>query len=397
MKRREFIKSAAVVATASGLGLASEARNASAAGPSSIQTYRPLGKTGLKISDISFGGGKLASSSLVARAMDMGINYIDTAPDYGRSENVLGEHIKKNGRRDKLIIATKFCDYGFYGQHLPGDQPESKYIQMVEGSLERLNTDYIDVIFVHAMGEGSHGQEDRLFSENMLGAFAKLKKAGKARFLAVSSHGPNRMEELLMKAVKSGHFDIIQPAHNFMQFPKVPDVIAEAGKRGVGVVAMKTLAGAKATNIPTGGEPFEHAAFSWVLQNPNVAGLIVTIANVRTLKYYVEASGKPFTQKSQASLDQYMLAHSAEYCRTGCGECLDACPEGVDVASILRHQMYFADYGQEKRAMAAYAGMQKKADVCGDCEGAACQQACPYGVQAKRLMNLAHQDLSFPA
>ncbi|MDH4184459.1 MAG: aldo/keto reductase [Nitrospinota bacterium] len=397
MKRREFIKStAAALGAAAGVSIGGSSAAGAESSPS-IKAYRPLGRTGLKISDISFGGGKLASPSLVARAMDMGVNYIDTAPDYGRSEDNLGEHIKKYGRRDKLIVATKFCDYGAYGQHLAGNLPESKYIEMVEGSLRRLNTDYIDAVFVHAMGEGGHGQEDRLLSENMLGAFAKLKKAGKARFLACSSHGPNRMEELMMKAVTCGHFDYVMMAHNFMQFPKIPDVMAEAARRGVGVVAMKTLAGAREANISAGGQSFEHAAFAWVLKNPAVAGLVVTMSNVRDLTHYVQASGQPFTQQSQATLDQYMAAHSAEYCRTGCGDCLSACPEGVDVASILRYGMYFADYGEEKKAMAQYARLEKKADACADCAGAPCQAACPYGVHVQRLMTMAHQELSFQA
>ena len=392
MKRRDFIKS--TIAAGAAVSITTQA---GAEPAPSIKQFRPLGKTGLKMSDISFGAGKLSSPSLVARAMDQGINYIDTAPDYGRSEDNLGEHIKKYGRRDKLIVATKFCDYGAYGQHLAGDQPQAKYIAMAEASLKRLNTDYIDVILVHAMGEGTHGQEDRLFSENMLGAFAKLKKDGKARFLAVSSHGPNRMEELMIKAVTSGHYDIIQLAHNFMQFPKAPDVIAEAGKRGVGVVAMKTLAGAKETNIPTGGEPFEHAAFGWVLKNPDISGLIVTISNVRDLNFFVEASGKPFTKKSEATLDAYMLAHSAEYCRTGCGDCLSACPEGVDVASILRAQMYFTDYHEEKKGMEIYSRISPDASACAGCQDAACQTACPHGVHVQRLLTRAHQDLRFEA
>lgn len=392
MKRRDFLKSTGMGAAA-GLGMLTGRGEASQT--PSIKRYGKLGRTGLKISDISFGCGDLSSPSLVARAMDMGINYFDTAPDYGSSEANLGKFVKMSGRRDKMYIASKFCGKRIYPSHLRADDPERKYIESVEGSLKRLNTDYLDVVFVHAMGEKSRKYEVRLFSQNMLNAYHKLKKAGKVRNLAVSSHGPHRMEELMMKAVKSGLFDMIQLAHNFMKFPNIPEVIKEAGKRNIGVVAMKTLAGAKDMHLDPGDEPFAHAAFKWALKNRNIAGLIVTISNVRDLSHFVEASGRPFTARSQRTLDQYKLAYSKEYCRTGCGNCLSACPENVNIAGVLRHEMYFSDYRQEKRAMEAYAKMEPKADRCLACGKAPCEAACPYGLPVKELMGRANDTLSF--
>ncbi|VAX16167.1 Ferredoxin [hydrothermal vent metagenome] len=393
MKRRDFFKSAGLTAVA-GLGFPGE--SVARTQPVSIKKYGVLGKTGLKIGDISFGCGDLSSPSLVARAVDMGVNYFDTAPDYGPSETTLGKFIKQSpGVRAKIGVASKFCAKSGYPGHLHAGDPQSDYISAVEGSLKRMNTDYLDVVFVHAMGEKSRGYEERLFSENMLNAFEKLKNAGKVRFLAVSSHGPNRMEELMMKAVKSGHYDIIQPAHNFMKFPNTPEVIKEAGRRNVGVIAMKTLAGAKEMGLDPKGEPFAHAAFKWVLKNPNIAGLIVTISNARNLAHYVEASGQPFTKKSQLTLDRYMTAYSSRYCRTGCGQCLSACPDNVDVAGILRQEMYFSDYHQEKRAMQSYAAMEPKADNCSACAGAPCEAACPYDLPVRKLMGKANELLSF--
>ncbi|VAX20374.1 hypothetical protein MNBD_NITROSPINAE02-1019, partial [hydrothermal vent metagenome] len=269
MKRRDFLITTGAGAMA-GLGAIGGSPEASA-DPPKIQKYGTLGRTGLKISDISFGCGASPSPSLLARAVDMGINYFDTAPDYSGSEFNIGRFIKQRGKRDDLILATKFCQQGSYPGHLDKSADKADYIKMVDKSLERLNTDYIDVIFVHAMGEEGAEYEDRLFDEDMLSAFEQLKKDGKARFLAVSSHGPVRMEELMMKAVKSGHYDIIMPAHNFMKFPNVPAVVAEAGKRNIGVIAMKTMAGAKDIDLePAKGEPFAHAAFGFVLRSPHV-------------------------------------------------------------------------------------------------------------------------------
>ena len=245
------------------------------------------------------------------------------------------------------------------------------------------------------MGEKGRKYEERLFAQNMLNAYEKLKKAGKVRYLAVSSHGPIRMAELLMKAVKSGYFDIIMPAHNFMKFSTLSKVIEEARKRGIGVVAMKAMAGAKKMELKPKNESFPHAAFKWVLKNPNVAGLIASINNTKDLLHYVEASGKPFTSKSQAVLKRYELAYSREYCRTGCGECLKSCPENVDIAGVLRQWMYFADYGVEKRAMENYARMEPKADQCFNCSDAPCQAACPYELPVAKLLRNAHEELTF--
>jgi len=392
MKRRDFLKTTGAGAVA-GLTVLGGESKAQAAAPS-IKEYRTLGRTGLKISDISFGGGHLSSPSLMARAVDMGINYIDTAPDYGPSEATIGRYLKQSGGRDKIHIASKFCHKEMYPGHLDTGASTQDYIDAVQGSLQRMNTDYLDVVFVHAMGEDGRGFEDRLLAGNMLEAYTKLKKAGKVRFLAVSSHGPNKMEKLLLAAVRSGHFDLIMPAHNFMAFPNVPNVIKEAQERNVGVIAMKTLAGAKKMNLKTGDEPFEHAAFKWVLQNRAIAGLIVTISNARDLKFYVEASGQAFTKSSQRTLDRYRTAFSSEYCRTGCGECLGSCPEGVNIAGVLRYDMYFSGYGQEKRAMEQYARIEPKADVCGGCGEAACESACPFGLPVRSLLGRAHENLT---
>jgi hypothetical protein len=228
----------------------------------------------------------------------------------------------------------------------------------------------------------------------MLNAVEKMKRDGKIRFLAVSSHGPNQMEDLMMSAVKSGHYDIIMPSHNFMEFPNVPAVIREAGKRGVGVVAMKSLAGAKDMRIETRGDDFEHAAFKWVLRNPNVAGLVITIKNRRQLEHFVKASGQPFTAETQRTLDLYKLAYSKEYCRTGCGECLGSCSDNVSVPTVLRYEMYFTDYGEQKRAISEYGRLANKADKCLACKTPSCEAACPFGLPVSTMMKKAHENLT---
>jgi hypothetical protein len=112
MKRRDFLK-ASFIATAAiaGTPLIAESKSETP----KVKKYQEIGKTGLKMSDISFGTGGLPSSSMVLRAIDRGINYFDTAPDYGPSEKYIGQAMKKI-RRDKIIIASKFCSpYSYQG------------------------------------------------------------------------------------------------------------------------------------------------------------------------------------------------------------------------------------------------------------------------------------------
>jgi predicted aldo/keto reductase-like oxidoreductase len=350
MKRRDFLKTS-VLATAAlaSSPLAAEAKKEKP----KIKAYRNLGKTGLKISDISLGTGRLSSPSMVLRAIDRGINYMDTAPDYGSS---------------------------------------------LEGSLSRMKTDYVDFCFVHAIGEANSvldKEKARLLDEEMLSAVDELKKMGKLRFLAVSSHGPDNMEDLLYSAVQSGHYDLIMPSFNFLKFPRLPSMMKEAKKRGVAVVAMKTLAGAKEMDFDSKGAPFEPAAFKWVLNHSEVSGLVITIKTVSDLDLFLTASGQKFTAEDQRVLDRYARLFSKEYCRTGCNQCESACPEGVAIASTLRYQMYFKDYGMEKNALEYYARLDRNAEKCKTCVSLNCTGSCPYGLEVSALLRDAHDTLSF--
>ncbi|MEO5364284.1 MAG: aldo/keto reductase [Magnetococcus sp. DMHC-8] len=402
MRRRQFLQSSMVMAAGAALpGLAGARESAPGSNQPAekpqVKSYRKLGKTGISMGDISFGAGKLPSAAMILRAIDQGMNYFDTAPDYGNSETLIGEALTRFKQRDKIHIASKYCQPAPYPGHLSAGSAKADYIAAVEGTLQRLHTDYLDVVFVHAIGEKGSLEEERrrLLDDNMLAATEELKKAGKVRHLAVSSHGPNNLEPLLTAAVTSGHYDLVMTAFNFMKFPKLPDLIQTAAARGVGVIAMKTLAGAKESNAEVGGAVFEHAAFRWVLKHSQVAGLVVTIKTVDDLNLYLQASGTLFTAADQRALDQYAALHGQSYCRTGCGDCMTACPQGVDIANILRYQMYFEDYGDEKRAMQSYAALPRSAAPCLDCPAPTCTQACEHGLPVAGKLQAAHRTLTF--
>ncbi|MBF0109585.1 MAG: aldo/keto reductase [Magnetococcales bacterium] len=405
MKRREFLQSSALAATAMAWGAPALAETSPANTPpgatprAEIRRFRDLGKTGIRMSDISFGAGSVPSGSLILRAIDRGINYFDTAPDYGPSEDHFGEAMKRIKDREKIKIASKFCHpipYQEGKSHLGLGTTVAEYIAAVDNSLKRMGTGYLDVVFVHAIGERNDLEQERrrMLDENMLTAVDRLKKEGKIRHLAVSSHGPHGMESLMLEAVNSGHFDLVMMAFNFMKFPRIPEIMRLARQKGVGVIAMKTLAGARESGAKLEAGQFEQAALKWVLNHEEVSGLVVTFKSVQDLDLFLPASGQTMTAGDRTILEHYAALHGDQYCRTGCGECAGVCEQKVDIATILRYQMYFQNYGDEKRAMESYAALDGSARPCLECTNRACANACPHGLPIASRLVAAHKTLT---
>jgi len=399
MQRRDFIRSMGLSAAA----LSSTALNACAqqkppAKAVKIQKYAEIGKTGLQMSDIGMGCGGEFTPYVLDHAITVGINYFDTAPDYGdgESEMGLGRVFKDKAKREKCIIVTKLCAKGPYGVHLDVNTPTAKVIEAVEGSLKRLNTEYIDFLQVHAIGEREN-DVPRLTDAQMLAGVQKLKEQGKVRFLGVSSHGPHCMEDCLTAAIDSGHFAMFMPAFNFMKFKGLGDVLKKAKEKGVGVVAMKALAGAKQEDLSrfkTKDTSLAEAAFKWVFSHPEVSGLVITMKTVEDIDTYAAASGKRLTAKDQGMLDRYSEEIWSSYCRTGCSDCLASCPHGVAIADILRCDMYYTAYRDQGKALRGYYRLPQdvRAAVCAQCAGP-CANACPYGLAVQERMRDAAQRL----
>lgn len=389
MKRREFIRSVGLGAAAiASTGVNACAQQKPPAKGVKIQAYNEIGKTGLKMSDIGMGCGGEFTPYVLDHAIAVGVNYFDTAPDYGdgASEIGLGRVFKDKAKREKCILVTKLCAKGQYGVHLDVNTPTAKVIEAVEGSLKRLNTEYIDILQVHAIGERENDLP-RLIDAQMLAGIQKLKEQGKVRHLGVSSHGPHCMEDCLRAAVDSGHFAMFMPAFNFIKFKNLGDVLKKAKEKGVGVVAMKTLAGAKQEDLSrfkTKDTSLAEAAFKWVFSHPEVSGLVITMKTVEDIDTYAAASGKRLTPQDQGLLDRYSEEIWATYCRTGCGDCLASCPHGVAIADILRYDMYYTAYGEQGKALRGYHRLPQpaKAAACEQCDGP-CLHGCRYGLAVR--------------
>lgn len=363
-----------------------------------IQQYKRLGRTDIEFSDISFGGSRLRDDvELVQHALARGINYFDTAESYtgGNSETTLGKALQ--GKRDRVYLTSK----GHFSAHTT----RQDMMGTLEGSLRRLRTDYVDVYFHHAVNDVQDLQNPEFY------AFAETaKQQGKIRYVGLSGHG-GRLIECLDYAIDRGAFDVMLVAYNFGQDPgfmqrftrsfdfiavnpELPRVIRKAKAAGMGVIAMKTLRGARLNSMEPyqkDGATFAQAAFRWVLSNRDVDGLIVTMHSPEQVNEYVTASGgASVTGHDLQLLYRYAALNDRTYCRPLCQLCESSCPEQVPIADVLRHKMYAEDYGALQMAQERYLALPRDATACLSCVHQSCLRACTYGLDIPRLTRQAH-------
>jgi len=349
-----------------------------------VKHYRRLGRTNAMVSDISLGSGRINDVSVARAAIDRGITYFDTAPDYSdtASERVLGEALR--GHRDKVFLATKFC---VSNGHLPNDTPVPQIITAVEASLQRLQTDHVDLIHIH-----SCDRVERLLAPNIHEAFDRLKQQGKVRFLGVSTHTPN-LEAVANAAIDSGRFDVMMLAYHFGMWPSFGHILDKAKAHDVGVVAMKTLKGAKHTDLAKfrdDASAYSQAAFRWVLSNPAVSCLVISISSHEQIDEYLYASGTAMQSSDTALLRRYDELIAGDYCQPHCGACLDSCTYALPINDILRYRMYYKDYGWKTEGLRRYAALERNAAACVGC-AAPCANTCPIGVPIQEKMLDAHR------
>ena len=392
-----------------GLGLSALPRHATAAAAplsrsgATVQRYATLGRTGMTISDISFGGSRLGAGEgdTVRHALDRGINYFDSADSYtgGNSEETIGEALR--GTRDRVYLTSKTYTS-------PSDRCDAM-MRSLEASLRRLRTDYVDVYFNHAVNDVARmkNPEWREFT-------ARAKQQGKIRAVGMSGHA-GRLIECLDYALDTDSVDVILVAYNFGQDPafyqpftrsfdfiarqpQLPRVLQKAKAKNVGVVAMKTLMGARLNDMrpfEKGGATFAQAAFRWTLSNRNVDALIVSMTSPAEIDEYVGGSGSPAAvNEGLPLLQRYVRMNGASQCRYGCSECLSACPNGVPIGEVLRSRMYAVDYGDPALARREYARLPTGASPCLSCAAQPCRGACPHGVPIARLLAPTHRLLT---
>lgn len=393
--RREFLRRGA----AAGVGLSLLPLTAVGREEPRVRRRVKLGRTGLELPDIGFGGSRLSGDeALVRYAFERGITHFDTAEDYtdGRSEETIGRALA--GVRDEITLVSKT------GAGPRARRPEM--MEALEGSLKRLRTDRIDIYLNHAVND-----VDRLKNPEWPEFVAKAKADGKIRFSGLSGHG-GQLVPCVDYALDHDLADVLLLGHNFGQDPAflqkftsrldfvavqpdLPRVMAKAKQKGVGVIAMKTLRGARLNDLrpyETEGGTFAQAAFRWVLAGPSVDALVVTMKSREMVDEYLGASGSgPPDRADLELLGRYEALCGDTQCRYGCAACADACPEGVPISDVLRVRMYDVDYGDPELARESYARLGRGAAACVDCAHQACAGACPSGLAIPELTAPTHR------
>ncbi len=401
--RRNFL-AAGLAFPATGLRISSDSSNSLVVGQDKLESpsldYRMLGKTGLKVTTLAFGCMTTSDASVIERAADLGINLFDTARRYqrGNNERMVGAALKK--MRQKVIVSSKSMA-----------KTKQEALAELDTSLRELGTDYLDIWYLHMKNEPEQVTEDLLEAQR----FAK--QNGKIRFAGVSTHF--NMDRMLAHLAKLGQTDAVLTTYNFAMRsvdagantnPGAPKTdmtaaIRAARKAGLGIVAMKVLAGGvsrvqrgdrlyganpQALSRRLGQEGVPVAAIKWALKNQSVDTAIVCMTSHDEFEENVRAMAEPYTEKDEQLLTAQLAAIGPKYCRM-CGACGGVCERGVPVADVLRFLTYAECYGQFAlgREHFLQLGPEVTAVRCADCQH--CTVQCPYGVQVAVRLRRAQE------
>jgi hypothetical protein len=347
---------------------------------------RALGKTGIKVATVGMGAMITRDADIVRYAVDHGVNYVDTADCYmgGENERIVGRALR--GVRDKVVLASKVHIMDVAGM-----------IRSVENSLRSLKVDMIDVMQLHGISSEGEVTDGRARE-----ALQKLMDQGKIRVPGVTTH--SGQAKVLRAVQKHGFYRTVLVAYNFRSDTGIKAsiktalgmgeglsaAIADVGASGIGIIAMKTQAGGYP--VEPNGPSHHQAALAWVLSNPGVSTTIPSMVSYAQVDENLKASGMRISWSGIKTLARYEEVIGDRHCGL-CGECANRCPNGVDVAGVLRSLAYFEGYGQEALACDSYRGLgDAAAAACASCSG--CVVPCRLGLSVGRLASRAHSLLA---
>ena len=404
--RRTFLKAAG--ALGAGSMMASLAPLVDAAGkdgsqkvePMTVPT-RPFGKTGIDVSILSLGGVLGMSDLLIFRqAMKMGVTYWDTADGYGwgKNEKAIGKYFAKFPEdRKNVFLVTK-----------AGTSDPKKLTEKLNTSLQRMNTTYVDMFFIHYV----NNVKKELTSAVKTWA-EKAKAEGKIRLFGFSTH--KNMENSMAAAAKLGWVDGIMMSYNYRLMVKddMKRAVDACVKAGIGLTAMKTQAAFSANFYASIGsetddalnmtESFlkkgytkEQAKLKVVWENPNIASICSAMPNMTILQANVAAAlnKNKLSLRDKRLFDQYAHATAAGYC----AGCADICESAVDfkvpISDVMRCSMYYNGYGDRDKALALfnYLPTEQKANIF-KTDYSKAEKKCPQKIQIGKVLKEIHLEL----
>lgn len=324
--------------------------------------YRTLGKTGLKVSRMGFGGIPIqkidaeGTKRLIHELIKEGVNYIDTARGYTVSEEYLGYALE--GVRDSFILATKSMA-----------RTKEAMAKDIEISLKNLHTDYIDLYQVHNPGVGD--LEVVTGQGGALEALLEAKASGKIGHIGITLHSV----ELFQKAIELSWVETIMFPYNIVE-TQAEELIALCNERNIGFICMKPLAGGAIDDAVI--------ALRFVVSNPNVSVVIPGMAEISEIAENVSATNntKELNEEEQEKIISIKKSLGTNFCRR-CNYCAP-CTVGINIPGVFLFEGYYSRYDLKDWAMGRYTQLNKTASDCIGC--GACEERCPYNLPIRQML-----------
>jgi len=340
--------------------------------------YRTLGRTGMKVPVISFGVMRSDNAALCKAAHEKGIKLFDTANGYqnGNNETMLG-NLFKDYPRDSFYLATKVKAAGMTREGLPSSETTAEdFLTKFNTSLSRLQMEYVDILYVHDVSNPEY-----LEYKPIVNAVKKLKKDGKIKFMGFSTH--RNEADVINAAASMGDWDVILTSFNFQQaYRKELDAaVHKAAEAGIGIVAMKTLAGGGFLDREKTKPMNTSAAIKWVLSNPDIHTTIPGMTQFDQLDLNVKLL-TDVTLTDQDKKDILIASNQPGLFCSGCKECISACPLKLPVPDLMRAYMYAYGYSNPSQAYSLLTELGYGDDPCKNCSGG-CSVKCSRDFDVK--------------
>jgi hypothetical protein len=334
--------------------------------------YRVLGRTGLRVTTVGYGCMITSDPTVIARAVDMGVNYFDTSRNYqnGQNERMVGAAL--GAKRKQIFLASKSNDDPRRGPTI---------LSEIETSLKELGTDYLDVWHLHGLNNPAE------ITDELVEAERKAKQQGKIRFTGVSTHN---LPAIVDRVIET-KIEVVQALYNFASDKSYVPAIGKLHAAGVGLIAMKVMARA-GRGAPQRVRPanFAPAALKWVINNPGVATTVPSMTDIDQLEQNFSVMAQRFTAADAKILSARLEEIGPYFCRM-CGVCEGQCPKGLPVADLVRFVMYADGYGQFPLGREKFLRMpvEHQKVRCGDCD--TCKVHCPNGVHVAARLSRAQE------